>query len=195
MSNKMLIFIPIAAAVLIYNRKKIADLIESFSSKWIGVEELGTNKAFGNHVFEQMMKNVGWHSTDQWCMYFAKAVYFEIFKKDRDIMQKLFSGNGNTAFDRVKKDTSGTFEAIENGKAQRGDIAIFYHANNRTTGHAAIVTKVNEDGTMNTIEGNTSDKSISDGDTVARKIRPAIIGKQIKGSDLVLRGFIRKTDK
>ncbi len=175
-----------------YARAKFGKLIEAFSDDWIGVKELGNNREFGNSVFQSMLKNVGWKSYDQWCMYFAKAIHYQVYKKDREAIKKILTGNTQDSFNRVKKDTSGVYKAIESGSAKKGDIAIWQRTGSPGTGHAGVVVRVNGDGTMNTIEGNTSDKSISDGDTVARKVRPATIGKTIPGSTLKLRGFIRK---
>ena len=175
-----------------YARARFGRLIASFSDDWIGVRELGNNREFGNAVFQSMLKNVGWKGYDQWCMYFAKAVHYQVYKGDRDAINKILTGNTQDSFNRVKKDSTGTYQAIETGAPKMGDIAIWQRTNSPGTGHAGIVVKVNSDGTMNTIEGNTSDKSISDGDTVARKVRPSTIGKTIPGSTLKLRGFIRK---
>ena len=175
-----------------YARKKFGRLIERFSDDWIGVKELGNNRDFGNSVFQSMLKNVGWKSYDQWCMYFAKAVHYQVYKNDRAAINKILTGNTQDSFNNVKRDTTGTYKAIESGEAKKGDIAIWQRTNSPGTGHAGVVIKLNGDGTMNTIEGNTSDKSISDGDTVARKVRPSTIGKLIPGSTLKLRGFIRK---
>ena len=175
-----------------YARRRFGRLVESFSDDWIGVKELGNNRDFGNNVFQSMLKNVGWKSYDQWCMYFAKAVHYQVYKKDRQAINKILTGNTQNSFDRVKRDTTGTYKAIESGSPKKGDIAIWQRTNSPGTGHAGVVIKLNNDGTMNMIEGNTSDRSISDGDTVARKVRPSVIGKNIPGSTLKLRGFIRK---
>jgi len=173
-----------------YAKDKFSQYIGSFASEWIGVNEIGNNQAFGNTVFQSMLKNVGWKSSEQWCMYFAKAVHWEVFKTDRQAINKLLSGSSNGSFNAVKKDINGIYEAIESGPPKNGDIAIWQRTDG--TGHAAIVVKVNNNGTMDTIEGNTGGKSISDGDTVARKVRPSVIGQNIPGSTLKLRGFIRK---
>jgi hypothetical protein len=179
-----------------YIKEKFGDLIDAFASKWVGVNEIGNNQAFGNDVFQQMMKKVGWSSSDQWCMYFAKAVHYEIFENERNAINKILVGNSQSSFNNAKNDKTGTYQAITQGTPKKGDIFIFQHTDRPATGHAGIVSSVSSDGkTMNTIEGNTSDKSIADGDTIARKVRPAIIGTNIKGSTLRLRGFIRKIEK
>ena len=175
-----------------YAKDKFSQYIGSFANEWIGVDEIGNNQAFGNNVFQSMLKNVGWKSSEQWCMYFAKAVHWKVFKNDRQQINKLLSGSSNGSFNAVKKDTNGIYEAVESGPPKNGDIAIWQRTNAPGTGHAGIVVKVNNKGTMNTIEGNTGGKSISDGDTVARKVRPSVIGQNIPGSTLKLRGFIRK---
>lgn len=176
-----------------YIKTKFADLIESFASEWVGVKEIGDNQAFGNDVFQNMLKRVGWSSTDQWCMYFAKAVHYEVYKDDREAIKKILVGNTQDSFVRAQNDKTGTYTVATH--PQKGDIFIFQRTDDRAKGHAGIVTKVNSDGTMNTIEGNTSDKDVANGDTVARRIRPAVVGQNIKGSSLKLRGFIRKIEK
>jgi len=175
-----------------YTKKAFGDLVSMFASQWVGVEEIGKNKAFGNKAFQSMMQQVGWHSSDQWCMYFAKAVHYSVFKDnptEQAKIIKVLDGNTQQAFNNAKNDKSGTYTTSDTPKV--GDIMIFRHRNAPTTGHAAVVVKVNPNNTVNTIEGNTSDKSISDGDVVAKKVRTSVIGKSI-GDDLVVRGFIRK---
>ena len=175
-----------------YVKGKFSEYIGSFASEWIGVDEIGNNQAFGNTVFQSMLKNVGWKSSEHWCMYFAKAVHYEVFKNERQAINKLLSGSTQGSFNAVKKDTNGIYEAVESGPPKNGDIAIWQRTNAPGTGHAGVVVKVNNNGTMDTIEGNTGGQSISDGDTVARKVRPSVIGQNIPGSTLKLRGFIRK---
>jgi surface antigen len=177
-----------------YGKKAFGDLVNMFASQWVGVKEIGENQAFGNEAFQSMMKQVGWHSFDQWCMYFAKAVHYNVFKDnptEQAKINKVLVGNTQLAFNNAKNDTSGTYQAITSGSPKVGDIIIFRHSNAPSTGHAAVVVKVNSNDTVDTIEGNTSDKSISNGDVVAKKNRTSIIGKSI-GGDLVVRGFIRK---
>lgn len=177
-----------------YIRRKFSKNVSSVASRWIGVNEIGNNKAFGNDVFQAMMKNVGWNSYEQWCMYFAKAVHYEAFKgnpTEQAKIQKILNGRSQESFSKASKDQTKTYTTITQGAPKVGDIIIFQHKNKPSTGHAGVVVKVNNDNTVETIEGNTSGKSISDGDTVARKKRTSVYGKSI-GDDLVLRGFIRK---
>jgi hypothetical protein len=175
-----------------YLKNKFADLVSSFAGKWVGVLEVGNNQSFGNEVFNDMMKKIGWRSSESWCMYFAKAVHIEALKNNPTEQAKanqILNGSTQGSFVNAKNDKTNTYTTSTTPK--EGDIIIFQHTNTPSQGHAGVVTKVNNDNTVTTIEGNTSDKSISNGDVVAKKTRTSVIGKSI-GDDLVLRGFIRK---
>jgi len=166
-------------------------LIAEYAIQWVGTLEVGKNNGWANKTFQKMMQEVGWSNSDQWCMYFAKMVHYNTFPKDRDKINEILNGQSQTSYDNARDDKSGTYTVSKT--PQVGDIIIFVHSNATWKGHAGVVTKVNNNNMVETIEGNTSDKSISDGDLVAKKIRPSIIGKSI-GGDLVLRGFIRKVN-
>jgi surface antigen len=175
-----------------YVQQKFGDLVNAYAGKWVGVKEIGENQSFGNEVFQEMMKAVGWHSSDQWCMYFAKAIHYNVFDKnptEQAKINKVLIGNTQQSYNNAKNDTSGTYTISDTPKV--GDIVIFRHSNVPSKGHAGVVVKVNSNNTIDTIEGNTSEKSISNGDVVAKKNRTSIIGKSI-GGDLVVRGYIRK---
>lgn len=175
-----------------YTKKAFGDLVSMFASQWVGVKEIGDNQAFANAAFQSMMNEVGWQSSDQWCMYFAKAIHYNVFKNnpiEQSKINKILGGSTQQSFVSAKNDTSGTYTTSDTPKI--GDIAIFRHSNTPSKGHAAVVVKVNSNNTIDTIEGNTSDKNISNGDLVAKKNRTSVLGQSI-GGDLVLRGFIRK---
>lgn len=177
-----------------YIQRRFGQLVSKLASKWVGVEEVGNNKAFANDVFQTMMKKVGWKTNEQWCMYFAKAIHYEVYEKnptEQAKINKILNGRSQESFVNAKNDKSGTYTAITSGSPKVGDIIIFQRKSDKSRGHAGVVVKVNNDNTVDTIEGNTSDKSISDGDLVAKKRRTSIYGKSI-GDDLFLRGFIRK---
>jgi surface antigen len=175
-----------------YTKQKFGELVSMFASQWVGVNEIGDNQAFGNKAFQTMMSQVGWHSTDQWCMYFAKAIHYNVFKNnptEQAKIDKVLGGSSQQSYNNAKNDKSGTYTTSDTPKV--GDIVIFRHNNAPSTGHAGVVVKVNSNNTIDTIEGNTSDINISNGDYVAKKNRTSVIGKSI-GGDLVVRGFIRK---
>jgi hypothetical protein len=175
-----------------YLKQKFGDLVNSFASSWVGVKEIGDNKAFANKVFEEMMRVVGWRSNEQWCMYFAKAIHYQALQKnptEQAKVKKILTGSSQLSFSNAKNDTTGTYTTSTTPKV--GDIVVFQHKNSPSTGHAGVVVKVNNDNTINTIEGNTSDKSISNGELVSKKVRTSVVGNSI-GGDLVVRGYIRK---
>jgi surface antigen len=170
---------------------KFGNAVSTYASKWVGVKEIGNNQAFGSKVFQQMLDTVGWNSYDQWCMYFAKAVHYDVFKDnptEQAKINKILNGNTQSSYTNAKNDKTGTYTVSVTPKV--GDIIIFQSTINNTKGHAGVVTGVNKNNTVNTIEGNTSDKSIADGDLVAQKVRPSTIGADIGG--LRVRGYIRK---
>ena len=194
--HKYLFVGSIIAFISYLNREKIkkqfSNLVSYFANKWVGVKEIGENVAFANTQFQQMMKESGWRSTEQWCMYFAKAIHLEALKNnpsEQAKVKKILSGSSQLSFASAKNDKTNTYTTTNIPIV--GDIIIFQHLNSPSKGHAGIVTKVNGNKTVDTIEGNTSDKNISNGDLVAKKNRTSIIGKSI-GGDLVVKGFIRK---
>lgn len=201
--HKVAFFVSIGAFVLYVQRErlvkagkyikdKFGELISGIASKWVGVAEIGNNQAFGNKVFQSMMEQVGWNSTDQWCMFFAKAVHYEAFKdnpSEQAKINKILGGSTQLSYTNAQKDKTNTYTTSLTPKV--GDIVIFQRKNTPTKGHAGVVVKVNNDNTIDTIEGNTSATNISDGEFVAKKKRTSVIGKSI-GGDLVVRGFIRK---
>ena len=141
-----------------------------------------------------MLKHVGWLGGQAWCMYFAKAVHYEAYKDKPQVQAKIkriLTGATQESYVNAKNDKTGTYTVTTNPKA--GDIIIFQNRLTPAYGHAGVVTEVGKD-YVKTIEGNTSDRSIADGDTVARKKRPIKIGAGI-GDNLYLRGFIRKLDE
>ena len=165
-------------------------LMANYAVQWVGTQEVGNNNGFANEMFQSMMRTVGWRSSDQWCMYFAKMIHYNSFPNDKSSINKILNGSSQGSFANATNDATNTYMTTKENP-QVGDIIIFQHKNNPSTGHAGVVIKVNNNNTVDTIEGNTSDKSISDGDLVAKKTRTSVIGNSI-GGDLVLRGFIRK---
>jgi len=201
--HKVLFFGSITAFVVYLNREKLfsgaryiknkfGDLVTSFAGKWVGVKEIGDNQAFGNDVFQAMMKKVGWTSSEQWCMYFAKAVHTEVFKDNPTELakiNKILNGSTQLSYVQAQNDKSGTYTVSDTPK--KGDIQI-YRNTLTGKGHAGIVANVNSNNTVSTIEGNTSDDNIANGQYVANKTRPSKVGTKLPNSNLVVRGYIRK---
>jgi surface antigen len=175
-----------------YVQEKFGDLVSAFAGKWVGVKEIGNNQAFGNKVFEAMMKAVGWKSSDEWCMYFAKAVHYDVFKDQPQVqsnIQKILTGSTQQSFVNAKNDKTGTYTTSNTPKI--GDIIIWQRSTVPWKGHAGIVTAV-KDGMVETIEGNTDSKDLSNGQYVAKKLQKSTVGSRMPDSTLVVRGYIRK---
>ena len=111
--HKVLFVGSIVAFALYYKRNAIKNYfdfskISSYlSNKWVGIKEVGNNAGFSSSVFEQMMKNVGWKSSDQWCMYFAKAIHYESYKDKPNIQEKIkkiLTGSTQESFVNAKND-------------------------------------------------------------------------------------------
>jgi len=124
-------------------------------------------------------------------MYLAKAIHIETFPKDKDKINKLFTGSTQQSWQNAKKDTSGLYKVITSGQPQRGDIAIWQRVTDASKGHAAIVIARGGD-TFKTIEGNTNNGGSSEGDKVLVQTRKLDYNKTQPNSSLKLLGFIRK---
>jgi hypothetical protein len=180
-----------------YVKNKLTDFITSFSNSFAGkIKEIGDNAGFSDDVFQNMMKKVGWHSGEQWCMYFAKAMHYEAYKDnptEQSKINKILNGLSQLSFKNAENDNTGTYTTIKSGKPKVGDIFILQHYDAPSTGHAGIVRAVHEN-TYDTTEGNTSLKGVSDGQGVYNLTRPIAYGVKQPHSTLVLRGFIRKVN-
>jgi hypothetical protein len=159
--------------------------------KWVGTKEVGNNNGFANATFQQMMKEAGWTNGDAWCLYFCKAIYLKVFPNEKAQINAEIEGNTQDTWNNLPNNPNTTFMKITSGKPMVGDIAIWQHTDKPWSGHAGLVIDVGE-ATFTTIEGNTSDKNISNGDLVAKNTRPLVYGGKIPNSDLNLRGFLRK---
>jgi hypothetical protein len=187
--HKIVFFTSIATVVgvLLFYRAKAS----AAAKKWVNVGENGVNASFTNSVFQEMMKKVGWKSGEAWCMYLAKAVHMDAFKKESANINSILTGSTQTSWNNAKNDTTGTYKVVTSGNPQKGDIAIWQNTSNPSTGHAGIV--IGRSGeTFKTVEGNTNLAGSREGDKVLIKERPLAYGEKISGSNLKLLGFIRK---
>ena len=114
------VFVGSIAVLVIYLQRNVikrgydyfSRKVTGFASSWIGVNEIGNNQAFGNQVFQQMMASVGWHSTDQWCMYFAKAVHYDAYKDNPNEQKKINTPPLPLKTDKPTCDTSKSCEMV-----------------------------------------------------------------------------------
>jgi len=165
-----------------------------FAKSWVGVNEKGFNASFSNKVFETMMKDIGWKGGEAWCMYFAKAIHYESYPKDRAEINKLLNGSTQLSWRNVKNSDGETYRVVTSGRPRLGDIALWQNTNDTSKGHAGVVIKSGGD-TFTTVEGNTNAGGGREGDAVMIKERPLKYNQKIPNSSLKLLGFIRKVQK
>ncbi|THU34237.1 CHAP domain-containing protein [Niastella caeni] len=127
----------------------------------LGVREDPGNKNRGKQV-EKYLAAVGLGPGYAWCMAF---VYW-CFNEASDKMARknpLYLTGGVLDQWRRRKDQ---FRGVT---PQPGDVFIMDYG--KGTGHTGLVEKVNEDGTIDTIEGNTNDEGSREGYEVCRRKR------------------------
>ena len=135
---------------------------------------------------------VGAANNQAWCSTFQDWVFQKTFGKDA--AKGLLGGSANqpSTWERAKKMINiGSY--VENDgkgivKPQPGDLVFFDFASgrkrhNNPTNHIGLVTQVNADGTVDTIEGNTSmqEGNQTTGGRVAKKNRRYVGGGSIVG--------------
>ncbi|WP_433870147.1 CHAP domain-containing protein [Saccharopolyspora sp. CA-218241] len=103
-----------------------------------------------------------------WCSLFAMEMWQQA-GVDVDNEKMAFTGNVYTTGEQ--KGTA--YGSDQLSQAQPGDVLLFGTSPNSASSstHIAIVEKVNGDGTVTTIEGNTNGEGSNDGDGVYRKQR------------------------
>jgi hypothetical protein len=127
----------------------------------IGVQEAPGHKNTGKDV-EKYLACVGLGAGFSWCMAFDYWCFNEAAER-LGRKNPLFKTGGVLEQWRQRK------EKFRAQTPQPGDIFIMDHGKGQ--GHTGIVEKVNEDGTINTIEGNTNDEGSREGYEVCRRIR------------------------
>jgi|GEM_PF-681360 len=163
--------------------------IVAVAQKYVGQTEITNNMGFTNTAFETSMEQVGWKLSYQWCAFFAELVWSEAFSGDETltkIVSENFSGSA------VKTFTNFDAIGMTNDTPVEGSVVIWRRFKNgkpQWTGHAGIVTKVEQD-YFTSIEGNTNDSGGSEGFIVATKKRRYT--KEVYNGLAVL-GFINPT--
>lgn len=186
-------YVPVILAIIIiafliyWKRQKVVAYAKSF----VGQDEISGNLGFEDPEFQKKMSEAGWRKGDSWCVFFAKMIWLNKYKADKELIDKLIVGNSQVTYDNVSKDTSGKFIVAETPK--KGDIVIWAKVSGGKPtgmGHAGIVKSVDGDKFVS-IEGNTTGEENSrEGVTVAEKNRS--LAEKDKTNGLRLRGFIRK---
>ena len=162
----------------------MGDELVKEAMKWLGVREKGGNN-HGPEV-EMFQKAVdGRASGEAWCMSFVQFCVKQVAKRF-GVTDKLFDSehcltvwNNSPVSCRIPLD-----------QVKPGDVVIWQHGST-TSGHTGIVEAVNRDTydhivSLRTIEGNTSDASMREGDGVYRRVRSPYNNGTMK-----VRGFLR----
>jgi hypothetical protein len=167
--------------------------IKRLAELYKGIEEVGNNVSFNNAVFQKMMKDIGWTTGAQWCMYYAKMVYVNALPEFAADFKKNLNGSSQMSFNNVKAGKSAHLKAVTTGQAKVGDIVIWVNKSNAATGHAGIVIEV-DGNKFKTIEGNANYNPAFSGqeELVGYGTHNTVIGatdSTLKSKKL--RGFIR----
>lgn len=174
-----------------YRKRKIKRKAYLFE----GIKEVGNNAGFNSETFEKMMREVGWKSGEQWCMYFAKNVYVQSLPKLADDFKKVLSGSSQLSFNKVDEGKSDYLETIKEGSPKKGDIVIWQRKSDKSKGHAGVVVDVSEGGKKFTaMEGNTNFDPAFNGDGQLVDVVPHETNYGDSDSTyktMILRGFIR----
>lgn len=165
--------------------------IIEIARSYLGKLELKGNSGFGDTVFEQQMKNVGWYKGAPWCAFFTKLVYKEAYgghQSFKSIVNSCCSGGALQTLHN--HENNGTFPV---GETPKPGAIVIWRMGRGTTGHAGIVINVDHaKNTMTTIEGNTNASGSREGDRVAQKLRT--ITRNFNEKGLNVAGYIYAVD-
>jgi surface antigen len=134
----------------------------------IGEEEKPRGSNWGEPV-KSYLASVGINFPASWCMSFVYWCFKQAAKELGIVTPLVKTGGVLNAWNKAPA-------AVKVTKPQPGDIFIQDHGHG--LGHTGIVVKVNKDGTIDTIEGNTNDTGSREGYEVCRRVRKqsSIIG-------------------
>jgi hypothetical protein len=150
------------------------------------------NVGFVDTAFEQMMKSVGWQSSQAWCGYYVKLVLMQLFSFDKMWLSKNIGGLALQNFYNVQnlnKKGDKRYIAFTSGKLQVGDV---FCGKRTAGGHTGIILQILDEKTnyCETIEGNTDSSKTGEGDKVKKLKRYLNVGKT--SSSLTIVGFFRR---
>jgi surface antigen len=166
-SNSAPTFTPtqVAEQVVYFTPEEIQGNIAYVAEYSIGMQETGRNEGFTNQVFQGLMEAAGWQSGYPWCMTFAEVAAKHAGGMPESLMydlQKTLTPSVIQSFNNL--DESVVFK--KSSTPEVGAIVFYERKDKKGFGHAGIVTRVYDDGTFDTIEGNTNSWGDADGDVV-----------------------------
>ena len=141
----------------------------NIARKYIGVIEKPVNNVIFNTIYYNRAVSgaqYAWCATFIWCLY-----------KEANA-SAIFCGGQKTALCQFALDYYRKNNQFFLTDPKPGDLVFFrFGQSSRETNHIGIVESVNANGSVNTIEGNTSDASANNGGMVMRRVRSAgIVG-------------------
>jgi hypothetical protein len=170
------------------------DKIIKLAKLYEGIEEIGDNAGFNNAVLQDMLAKVGWNNSEQWCMYFAKAIYDYSLPDLAEDFNKSLNGSSQRSFNNVQAGKSKNLRVVTSGRSIPGDIVIWVNKSDSSKGHAGIVIETGNGNYFKAIEGNTNYQPAYSGQNELVDIVPhntAIGETDNVYTSKKLRGFIR----
>ena len=169
------------------------------AKKFLGIDEIGDNMGWTDPEFEKKLKSVGWTKGAQWCVFFTKAMWADVYPELKTKLHNgkkiidYISGNSQTTYANMQKLEKETGMVKVTGIPKPGDMVVWqnYDSAGKPTakGHVGTVTNVKGD-KFKTIEGNVSELGNTE-ETVNKKEHS--VGEMSKKTGLRLKGFIRYT--
>lgn len=160
-----------------------------------GISEIGDNQGFTDAAFTEMMKKAGWRSSEEWCMYYAKAIYIYALPELIEDFNQSLSGSTQSSFKNVQNGKSRHLKVVTSGPVLVGDIMILQNKSNPSKGHAGIVIATdNANKKYTTIEGNVNYNPEHSGENELVDRVPHVVNygqTDSAFSSKILRGFIR----
>lgn len=140
------------------------------AKKYIGKKEKLGNSGFEDPEFERdMIAQGAWQKGFAWCACFARMVFIKAYPEKASIYKKLLSPSTRTTYDNLKGNGYPCLPIPVIGALVVW--ATYRSGIKQSTGHAAIVTEVFDNGTFKTIEGNGSENGSRNGDRVVEHVR------------------------
>lgn len=156
------------------------------ASQYIGKKEKPNNSGFEDPKFEaDMVKFGAWQKGFAWCACFCRMVFIKSYPEKSESYKKIISPSTRTTYNNLMGFGYTCFQKPSVGALVLW--ATYRSGIQQPTGHAAIVTEVNEDGTFKTIEGNGSANGSRNGDRVVEHTR----NLDLKPNGLNILGFFK----
>lgn len=133
--------------------------IVQVARQFIGTKEIGNNHGFTNPYFEVLLTKLGWVRGASWCAYSAMLKWYLYYQGQDTVYARIkhvLHPHVMTMWERATQSqvvTTGQIPMV-------GAIACWSVGNAQEgKGHCGVVVQVNDDGTFQSVEGNTTDKN------------------------------------